>query len=34
VRLPVVEVDPFALSAPAKLSHALAHFDGAANMRI
>ena len=34
LRLPLVEVDPFALSAPAKLSHALALFDGAAGRRI
>lgn len=34
LRLPLVEVEPFALSAPAKLSHALALFDGAAGRRI
>lgn len=34
VRLPEIEVAPFALSAPAKLSRALAMFDRARNRRI
>ncbi|HEY8573628.1 HPr kinase/phosphorylase [Phenylobacterium sp.] len=34
VTLPAIDLDPREPSAPAKLSHALARFDGAANRRI
>jgi serine kinase of HPr protein (carbohydrate metabolism regulator) len=34
VRVPAIDIDPREGSAPAKLRHALARFDGAANRRI
>jgi hypothetical protein len=34
IRLPAIELDPLEASAPAKLSRALGHFDGAVNRRI